>query len=123
VTAAGDISSITGSSMSGSTITAGVAANTTLANATGASLGANKIGNIKLTAKASTFSNSSILAEVINSASLGVVTTANGGVQEGLAAVVFKSVTANVNGSVLHLNAKQLVAPGMTFGDFAIVIP
>ncbi len=120
VKAAGDISAVTAASMSGDTITAGVPASTTLPNASVNNLGSNRIGSIHLIAKAGTFSSSTILADSITSATLGAVTTANSGVQFGLAAEQIKSVSAIINGAATHLSTKQLVAPGLVFGDFRI---
>jgi hypothetical protein len=122
VKAVGNISSLVASALTNDIITAGVTAGTTLATASTSNLGTNRIGNVRLTSKATAFANSSILANSIGSAMLGNVTTANNGTTEGLAAEQIQSVTLIENSTVKHLTAKQLVAPGVTFGDFEIEI-
>ncbi len=121
ITTGGDILSIVAASLTDSTIDAGTTA--TLASATLANLGGATLRSIRLTAKPGVaFSNSQIVAHTITSASIGVVSTSNGGTTEGLGAAAYKTVSATVNGAKSVFSLKQLVPPGLTFGDFVIKI-
>jgi len=134
--AAGDVLNITALSMTGSSVLIGTGEGANLTNANSGNLGTNKLGSIQLKAVAGTaFSNSTILADSIGSASLGSVATSNGGVPDGLAAASFKSIAATINNVAFHAGAPQLVdqsafdsfltSKGLTtaeFGDFRIVI-
>jgi hypothetical protein len=122
IKAAGNISSLVASALENDTISVGVAAGTTLATASTTDLGSSQIGSIRLTGKASSFANSSIIANSISSATLGAVNTSNNGVPEGLAAEQVKSVTLDADGVLKHLTSKQLVSPAVTFNDFTIEV-
>jgi hypothetical protein len=74
-------------------------------------IGAGSLGNIKLTTKSgNAFSDSSIVASIIKSASLGAVQTDNGLTPEGIAALTYKSLTASFGGQVLHAGPPQLTS-------------
>ncbi len=132
ISTTGDIASITAGSVSGSTISAGTGGSASFGTTTVANIGTSTIHNIRFTAKTSAFSNSTIAADSILSASLAGVNTNNGGVPEGLIGTKIKSVSATINGSAVHLGAAQLAsdsilaaylaAKGVNFGDLTIQI-
>lgn len=104
VTTAGDLLSLSTSSVSGSTILAGASNTVTLDNVTAANVGTMEIRTIKVT---KTFSDSTVIAQTIGSASLGAVSN-SGSTPTGLGAQVYKSAKLSVNGIALNLESKQL---------------
>jgi hypothetical protein len=107
--------------------------NNNVTTATLANLGTATLGTLRLTSKAAnTFSDSSVIAHTIGSATTGAVNAANGGAPEGLAGHLIKGATVTVDGGVLHLNGKDLLSDaalsaflttkGATLGTFAIDI-
>jgi Bacterial Ig domain len=107
ITTAGDILALSTSSLSGSTILAGTNNSgpaVTLDNVTAGNVGANQIRSIKVS---KTFSDSTVIAQTIGSASLGEVSNA-GNTPTGLGAQVYKSTKLSVNGTALNLTSKQL---------------
>src|ERR1019366_728420 len=130
----GDLTSLTAASLVDSILDVGTSTSPVdVTNAVIANIGTSTIGNVTLTSKlANAFSDSSIVAALIKSQSLGAVETNNGGVKEGVAGT-FKSFTASFGGVVLHAGAPQLInattfsnyyaSKGLTaasFGDFEV---
>ena len=103
VTSAGNIVSLSASSVSGSTILAGTA-NVSLDTVTAGNLGTATIQKINV---AKTFSDSTIIAQTISSASLGTVSNTSGTTQ-GIGATNYKSASLKLNGKSIHLASKQL---------------
>jgi hypothetical protein len=104
-----------------------------IADATSGNIGTATLKSLRLTSKAAnTFSDSSVIADIIGTASTGSVNAANGGTPEGIAVNTIKSATVVVDHGTIHLNAADLAsdsalsgyltAKGLTFGDFAIDI-
>jgi hypothetical protein len=133
ISTGGNLTSLTTAAMSGSTVKAGVASTVSLATATADGLGSATIGSIHLTGRsAGEFTNSQILAGKITSASLGSVTTANGGIAFGLAVKTIGSFSGIFAGKSLSvpradLSTEALLAAyvrlrGTAVGDFEIKI-
>jgi hypothetical protein len=129
----GNIGSITALTIADSLVSAGAGADASFADSTLANIGTDLINNIHLTSHVGdAFSDTTIVADKIVSASLGIVDTSNGGSPTGLIAVTIKSVTGSVDGKAGHLGAAQLAstadvtaffaAKGIDPGDFAIEI-
>jgi Bacterial Ig domain len=129
VTAASSINTVVAGSLTDSTISAGITSGTTLTTASSSTLGSSFIRGVHLTQPVKkegfAFSNSAILARTIDSAVVGKVNTLNNFVPEGLAAVIFKSVTGTLNGGTGHLGPKQLATEADVTAFFAVenVIP
>jgi hypothetical protein len=129
----GNIGSVTAASIADSLISAGAGASASFADSTLANIGTGSINNVHLTSHVGdAFSDTTIVADKIVSASLGIVNTSNGGTPTGLIAVTIKSVTGSVDGKAGHLGAAQLAssaditaffaAKGIAPGDFTIEI-
>jgi hypothetical protein len=128
----GDIVSLTAASVTGSTISAGAGSDASFASTTTSNIGVSTIHNIHFTAKSGAFSDSTIAADSILSASLGDVITGNGGVPEGLIGTTIKSVSLSIGGKAVHLGPAQLasdttlaaylLAKGIVFSDLTIQI-
>jgi Bacterial Ig domain len=127
----GSIQSITAASIADSLISAGAGADASFADSTLANIGTDVIHSIHFTTHSgNAFSDTTIAADEIISASLGMVNTSNSGNPVGLIAVTLKSVTANIGGVAAHLGAPQLVSDAtvqayeqsksITPGDFTI---
>jgi hypothetical protein len=106
---------------------------TSVSTATAGNLGTATLKSLVLTSKAAdTFSDSSVIAAVIDAFSTGPVNAASGVTPEGVAAHVIKAASLNVDGGVVHLSAKTLVSDaalsaflttsGKTLGTFSIDI-
>jgi hypothetical protein len=104
-----------------------------VATATLGNIGTATLRSLRITSKAvNSFSDSSVIADVINSAITGPVNAANGGVPEGIAAHIIKAATVTADGGVLHLSAKNLLSDaalatfltskGATLGTFSLDI-
>ena len=130
ITTTGNVNSLQAGELIDSVIDVGSTA-TSVADATLANLGSATLKNLRLTGKAAnTFSDSSVIADTIDSVTTGPVNTA--GTTEGLAAAKIKAATLNVSGDVLHLNAADLLgdwalqafltAKGVSLGTFAVDI-
>jgi hypothetical protein len=124
ITTTGNIGTIFAASIGTSTIAAGVTAGTTLAGATGAALGKATISSIR----ANGFASTDILAARIGAASVGTITTDNGGTAFGFATDSFSSFASTslklshkllLNQSVL---AAYVTQKGISLGDFGIAI-
>jgi hypothetical protein len=99
-----------------------------LAGVTSGELGDKTIGSVK----AGSFGSSLILAGKVSSASLGAVTTGNGGSTFGIGADTVGGFSGSFAGTPLHLARAQLsneevlqaylVQKGVTFADFDIVL-
>jgi Bacterial Ig domain len=113
VTVASSIGSITALALSDSFISAGIISGTTLDTASSSTLGDAIIRGVHLTlppSKGFAFSNSSIMAGTIDSVLTGKINTANGGIPEGLAAIVFRGITGTIGGGTARLGSKQLAS-------------
>jgi hypothetical protein len=132
ITTTGNVTSLRAGQLVGSTVDVGnTVANVT--TATPSNVGTATLKSLVVTSKAAdTFSDSNVIAAVIDSVSTGPVNAANGGAPEGLAANVIKAASINVDGGVVHLNAKDLLSEtalqsflstsGKTLGTFSIDI-
>jgi hypothetical protein len=140
IVSASNITSVSGGSITGSNVSAGVQSlsvvtngQTTgvpinLAGVTSGELGDKTIGSVK----AGSFGSSLILAGKVSSASLGAVTTGNGGSTFGIGADTVGGFSGSFAGTPLHLARAQLsneevlqaylVQKGVTFADFDIVL-
>jgi len=132
ITTTGNLKSLTAGQLLDSLIDVGSTASS-VATASLANLGTSTLGNLHLTSKAAnTFSDSSVIADTIGSATTGQVNAANGGSPEGLAAHLIKGASVGVDNGTLHLSGKTLLsdatlalfltAKGATLGTFAIDI-
>ncbi len=133
ILAGGGIASLSAASLNASTISAGVANAVGIATATAGNLGTATIGTIRLTGRAGDqFTDSAILAGRVTTASLGSVTTTNGGVSFGIAAHYVGTFAGTVKGVAVHLPHSALVSDAtiaaylkkknVSFGDFEISI-
>jgi hypothetical protein len=98
-----------------------------------ANIGSATLKSIKVTGTAnSSFSDTSVVADVIGAFSTGPVDASNGAIAEGLAAKVIKSAKVNVDGGIVSLSGASLAsdaaiasflsAKGKTLGTFEIDI-
>jgi hypothetical protein len=128
----GNLQSLQAGQLVGALIDVGTTAGDITA-ATLGNIGSATLGTLRLTSKAAnTFSDSSVIADKINSATTGPVNAANGGAAEGIAAHIIKSATVTVDNGILHLPGKDLVSDaalaafltskGATLGTFTIDI-
>jgi len=135
ITVGGNITSLTAGGIDASNISAGVVAGTTFSDVTSSTLGTATISTIRLTGKPADgdeFTASSIIADKITSASLGSVTTNNGGSSFGLAVSTINSFTGIFSGNELRANktalqsnailSALLTQDGVSFGDFELEI-
>jgi peptidyl-prolyl cis-trans isomerase A (cyclophilin A) len=138
IVAAGNIGSITATSLSDVNIYAGVGSDIVQNNALPASTAdysANATIHSVQLGKTGTFSNSRIAAGSLGSMQLGTITTSNGGTPDGIAAVVIQSVSAVLDSTATKLAlskaqlksaaalAAYLAAKGITgLNDFGIVV-
>ncbi len=131
ITSTGNVGTISVASLVGSNILIGTTA-TSVADATAANVGTATLKSFSVKSKAPLgFSNSSVVAGTITSASTGQVDATSTG-REGLAAKSFKSVSVGVAGATVHIPAADLVnssalstyltSRGVTFGKFEIDI-
>ncbi len=129
----GNIQSITAASIADSLISAGAGAGASFADSSLGNIGTSVIHNIHFTTHTgNAFSDTTIAADEIISASLGTVNTANSGNPEGLVAVTIKSVAASIGGVAAHFGVPQLASDAtvtayeqsksITPGDFSIDI-
>ena len=109
ITSAGNVTSISVGSLSGSSILLDTTA-TSVADATAADLGDAILHSLVVTSHAaSAFNNTSVVAEQILSATTGQVNATSTGT-EGLAAEVFKSLSIGADGGVTHIPAADLTS-------------
>jgi hypothetical protein len=132
VTTTGNLLTLQAGGLVDALIDVGTTANS-VAAATAANIGTATLRTLHITGRtANSFSDSSVIADVIDSATTGPVNAANGGTPEGLAATVIKGATVTADGGVLHLSAKTLISDaalstfltskGATLGTFSIDI-
>jgi hypothetical protein len=130
ITTTGNLLSLQAAQLVNSVVAVGSTANSVTA-ATASNIGSATLGNLRLTSRAAnTFSDSSVIADVIGAVTTGSVNTASGATPEGLAAQSIKGAAVTVSSGILHLNAKTLlssdalqaflVKKGASLGTFAI---
>ncbi len=121
ITTAGSVGSIAAALLTGDTILIGGPAGTTFAAVTIATLGSATLATLRLTSRSGTaFSDTTVIAHALGSATLGAVATNNGGVADGLAVATAKSVAGTANGTAFRLSH---LAATQVFGDFQIKVP
>jgi len=122
---AGNVGNVAASSLSGSTLFAGVAGSSLPAALTDFSAAAS-IANLRV----KTFGSSNVAAQTLGRLTLGAVTTANGGTSFGVAGHTIQALTASSGGKTLRLKnvASQadvdsaITASGLVPGDFLVRI-
>jgi hypothetical protein len=130
ITTTGNLLSLRAAQLVGSIVDVGNSV-ADVSAATTSNIGTATLRSLVLTSKAAnTFSDSSVIAEVIDTFSTGPVNAANGSTPEGVAAVTFKAASVNVDGGIVHLSAKYLLSEsalqgflstsGKTLGTFNI---
>ena len=127
ITSAGSMNLVSAGSLTDSTLTAGTAAGTTLANVTADDIGSAFIRTVRLTGQG--FDGSTIVAGTITTASISGINTIDTG---GIAAKSFHGVTGLLAGTAFHLTAADLAsntaltaaiaARGLKFGEFEIAV-
>jgi hypothetical protein len=120
LTAAGNVGSITATSLSGDTILIGAPAGTTLANVTSSTIGSSTLSLLRLTARGTTtFADSTLIVNTLKSGALGgVVTSTADNSMDGLAVASARSITATENGTAFRFTAASTTS--VIFGDFEI---
>jgi len=132
VTTTGNLLSLRAGQLVDATIDVGNTVDS-VADATSSNLGTAMLKSLVLTSKlANTFSDASVIADVIDSFSTGPVNAASGTTPEGIAAHIIKGAAVNVDGGIVHLSAKTLLSEsalqaflttsGKTLGTFGIEI-
>jgi hypothetical protein len=130
----GNLNTLTAAAMSSTNLDIGVSTTVTLATANTANLGSASLGRVRLTGRAGDqFTNSQILAGKITTASLGIVTTANGGVSLGIASKSVGTFTGTIGHSLVRPPRSALASTAtltayllqknISFGDLEILIP
>lgn len=131
ITTTGNLRVLRAAQLIGSTIEVGSTSNSLVA-ATVSNIGTATLGSLVLTSKAAgTFSDSNIVADVIDSLYTGLINTASGNT-EGIAATTIKSLTVNLGSGNAHIPAKDLLSDSalstylsskdLSLGNFAIDI-
>jgi hypothetical protein len=111
IDSAGSIGAITTAGITGSSIDAGVNSGVTLPGAAADFSAAATISSLAVTGRGSTFANTDIGAQRINSLSLGEIITAGNGAAFGIGADTIKAFSASLDsGGVLKPNTKELLS-------------
>jgi hypothetical protein len=128
LTTSSGIGTLSVGSINGSNVSAGVTSGTTVSNATAANLGSSTIGTLH----SGSYINSDVLAGKINSASLGAVSTSNGGTAFGVASGSINALSGVFSTTPAHFAKAQLVNEevfqayaqklGTNFADFGLQI-
>jgi hypothetical protein len=130
ITTTGNLRSLRAGQLIGSTVNVGSSSNTLIAP-TASNIGTATLGSLVLTSHAAnTFSDSNIVADVIDSVVTGPINTA--GTTEGISGATIKSLTLNLGSGNVHIPAKDLLSNSalstyllskdLTLGNFAIDI-
>ncbi len=121
ITTAGNVGQIIAALMTDDSVLIGAAAGTTIATASPGNVGAATLGNLRLTgAGMLAFSNTTLIAHTIGTATLNIVDTADANpAPDGIALITTRSITGTANGSVFRFLPSS-VSPDV-FGQFEIL--